>query len=97
MTPDTKTLVLEAAIVLASEDGWSALTRDAVASRAGVSTGMVNQLWMTMDTLRDAVLAAAVQRQILPLIAHGLVARHPAALAAPPLLKKAALDSLLGA
>lgn len=86
--------ILDAAVTLAGERGYEKITRDDVAAAAGVATGSVNNAYGTMGELRDAVMAAAVERQLASIVAQGLAARHPAALAAPPALKDSALRSL---
>lgn len=86
--------VLTAALALAEEKGWHALTRDAVAERAEVSAGSVNNAFGTIGHLRDAVMAMAIKCQILPIIAAGLAAKHPAAVAASDDLKRRALALL---
>lgn len=86
--------VLDAALQVASERGYRTMTRDQVAERAGVAVGGVNNAYGTMDGLRDAVMAAAVDRGVLPIVAQGLADRHPAALASPEPVRKAALASL---
>lgn len=86
--------VLEAAISLAGEVGYSKLTRDEIAERAGVAAGSVNNAFGTMDELRDAVMAEAVGRGLLAIVAQGLAASHPVARAAPQDLKDSALASL---
>lgn len=91
---DRNRRVLEAAVSLASERGYQKITRSEVADRAGVATGSVNNAYETMDGLRDAVMAAAVERGLLAIVAQGLAASHPTARAAPQVLKDSALASL---
>lgn len=86
--------VLNAAVAVAESLGFAAFTRSDVAAQAGVATGSVNNAFGTMDGLRDAVMAEAIAREMLPLVAQGVAARHPAALAATPELKARALASL---
>jgi len=86
---------LEAALAIAIERGWSAVTRDGVAARCELSTGMISKLWGSAEKLRDMVMVLAVKREILPLIAQGLAVRHPATRDATDELKRAALASLL--
>lgn len=93
MNPRLATLT--AALDIATREGYSAMTRDGVAKQAGVAAGMVNHVWGSMDALRDAVMHAAVRRRVLPIIAHGLVTKHPAMDAADEMLKREALDSIL--
>lgn len=96
--------VLDAALRLALSRGYRNITRQQVADEAGVAVGSVNNAFGTMDGLRDAVMAAAVDRAAagelasgrgtLPIIAQGIVDRHPAALNAPQSVKDSALASL---
>lgn len=86
--------VLEAAVALASERGFRKYSRSEVAKRAGVADGGVNWAFGTMDGLHDAVMRAAVERGLLPIVAQGLALQHPTACAAPPDLKASALASL---
>lgn len=76
---DTQTIVLNAALAVAERDGWHAITRDAVAALAGCSSGTVSGAFGGMAGLSDAVMQAAVERECLPVLAAGLVARHPVA------------------
>lgn len=86
--------VLEAAVAVANERGYSSLTRELVAERAEVATGSVNNAYRTMADLRDAVMAAAVERNLTSIVAAGLAVGHPAAKAAPPAVKQGALALL---
>lgn len=86
--------VLDAAIALAERSGMGAVTRPRVASESGLATGTVSNAFGSMDGLRDAVMAAAIEREILPVIAQGLADRYPSALAAPQELKQRALSNL---
>ena len=88
--------ILAAAIVIATRDGFNALTRDGVAEQAKVATGMVNHVFNTMGKLRKAVMKAAVHREIKSIIAAGLAEGSVEAHEAPEWLKRAALDTLMG-
>lgn len=86
--------VLDAAVKLAQSRGYRTITRQQVADEAQVAVGSVNNAFGTMDGLRDAVMAAAVDRGLHVIIAQGLADRHPAAVAAPTQLRQEALASL---
>ena len=86
--------ILEAAVALAVECGWRRSSRSDVAARAQVAAGSVNNAYGTMDGLHDAVMVAAVERQLHGVIAEGLAARHEAACAAPQAVKNEALAAL---
>lgn len=87
--------ILTAAIEVAKRDGFANITRDAVATHAGVSNGQVNHMFNTMTQLRRAVMRAAVHREILPIVAAGLAGGDSEAHKAPEWLKRNALDTLL--
>ncbi|MCA9268781.1 MAG: helix-turn-helix transcriptional regulator [Planctomycetales bacterium] len=86
--------VLEAAIALAQERGFANVTRDLVAERAQVAAGSVNNAYGNMEALRDAVMAVAVERELVDIVGQGLAAGHPAARNAPEELKRDALAKL---
>lgn len=86
--------VLDAAVKLAQSRGYRTITRQQVADEAQVAVGSVNNAFGTMDGLRDAVMATAVDRGLHVIIAQGLADRHPAALSAPTETRNAALASL---
>lgn len=91
---DRKQHILQAATALAQEKGHSNLTRDEVATRAQVSTGLVNRYFGDMQQLQRAVMREAVERRMLPVIAVGLALRDPIALGAPQELRREALATL---
>lgn len=87
--------ILSAALTIATEHGYNALTRDGVANAAGVATGQVNHIFSTMKQLRRAVMRAAVHRELRPIIAQGLAQGDKEAHAAPEWLKRESLDLLM--
>lgn len=86
--------VLDAALSIAQERGFASITRDGVAERAQVAAGSVNNAYGNMDGLRDAVMVAAVEREMVDIVGQGLAAGHPAARNAPGELKARALAKL---
>lgn len=86
--------ILTAALALAVVGNYRDLTRAAVADAAGVSPGTISNYAGDMAGLRDKVMTAAVAREVLAVIAQGLAARDPIALAASDELKTAALATL---
>jgi len=87
--------ILAAALTIANEQGYNALTRDGVAQVAGVATGQVNHIFNTMTQLRRAVMRAAVHRELRPIIAQGLAQGDKEAHGAPEWLKRESLDLLM--
>ena len=85
--PDRTAALLATALTLAARTGWRALTRDALASAAGVSPALISARLGTMDTLRRSVMRAAVRARVVSVVAEGLLARHPAALRADAALR----------
>lgn len=92
---ERKQEVMDAALALARESHYSLVTREAVAERAGCATGTVSRLYGTMPQFRRAIMSAAVARLDLRVIAQGIAAREPKALAVKPTVKKQALESIL--
>jgi AcrR family transcriptional regulator len=90
---DRKSQILDVAMAMAKKDGYTRITRDAVASKAKVSTGLVT-MYFSMDALRDAIIKLAVKRGIAEIVAQGLANRHPVALRAPQELKERAASLL---
>lgn len=91
---DRKEMILAAALDEAQERGYQHITREGVAKRAVCSPGLVSTYFNTMTQLRRAVVRAAVSREVLPIIAQGLVAKDPQALKIPSGLKQAALAAI---
>lgn len=92
---DRKELIIEAALRVASRPGgWSTMTREAVAKAAEVSDGLVSMHFGTMVQFRRSVMRAAVSREVLPVIAQGVVMGDKTALKADASLKTKAIESL---
>ena len=86
--------VLNAACDVALELGLSAVTRRAVAARAGVATGTVSLTVGNAAGLRDAIVREAIKRPMLTVLAQALAIGHDAARQAPDDLKNAALRAV---
>src|ERR1700761_7726745 len=85
-----KEQILEAAIFIASRQGFQALTRIAVAKRADVAEGTVSYHFKTMSRLHDAVVRCAIEYGNTPILARALADGHRLAKAAPLHLKEEA-------
>ncbi len=95
MNPETRSEgIIEAGLRLAKAHGWKSLTRDGVATEAGVSFAMVNVRFGTMTQLKRAVMREAIRRRELKVVAQGYVSDDPTALKIDDELKSAALQSL---
>lgn len=92
---DRRAAILEAALTLAKLHGYRALTRDTVASAAGVSPGLVTRYYYHMDLLRSEVVSEAVRLGLPNIVAEGLVSGEPAALNAPESVRLGAAMSLI--
>lgn len=87
--------IMECAVLVSQEIGYANMTRAAVAERARCSTALVNHYWGEFRLLQDKVMKVAVERELLPIIAQGLLDKHPAALFAPRALQERAASALL--
>lgn len=88
--------ILDGALAVAAAEGLRNTTRDLIAARVGISPALVSMHFSTMEQLRRAVMRAAVEREVLSIVAEGLAARDPHALKAPEELKQRAAASLTG-
>jgi AcrR family transcriptional regulator len=71
-----KAEILTAALDLACLTHYSTVTRDQVATAAGVSPAAVQYHFSTMTKLRGEVMRAAVKREVLLVVAQGLLAKN---------------------
>ena len=86
--------ILAAAVQLAAQHGYTRLTREQVAARIGVAPSLVPHYMGTMAQLRRRIMREAVRVECLPVIAQGLAARDPHAMAAPADLRQRAARHL---
>jgi len=90
----TKERILDVAYGMALTDGFNSLTRDGVASKAGVAMGTVNHNFGTMDDLRNEIVRRAIDEKELSILAQALAQRNTVALTATKALQLEALTSL---
>lgn len=83
----SKDIILDAAIMLATHSGFRNVTRKAIAEKAQVGTGTVSYHFGSMARLHTAIIRAGVKRELLVIVAQGLVDKHRDALAAPAALR----------
>jgi AcrR family transcriptional regulator len=82
-----KELILDEAIQLSIRIGYNSITRDLVAERMGIASGLVGKYYPRMHNLRVAIMEAAINREILEILAQGLTVNDPLALTIPACLK----------
>ena len=86
--------LLEVALKLAVRKGFNKVDRVGVADAAKCSVALVSHHLGNANDLPDLVMAFAIEKRNLRVIAQGLSFRHPLALAAPEDLRKRAADSV---
>ena len=86
--------LLQAAVEEATAVGFTNLTRQGIAQRAGVSEPMVNQFLGTLKQLKSKVMRDAIKQEMLEIIASGLALRDPRAMRVDEELKQKAKDYL---
>lgn len=91
-----KQQILTAALEVSRDSNYMEITKKSVALKAGVSMGLVNVYFGTMEKLRKEIMRAAVKREIYPIILQGLIRKDRYALKANEELKNHAYKSLLG-
>jgi len=85
-----KISILLAAIDVATVYGYNNISRQQVADRAGVSTGLVTKYFGTMNCLRRDIMRAAIHQEIAEIVAQGMACGDRHAAKAPEELKAAA-------
>jgi hypothetical protein len=89
-----KCSILDAAVDISRSLGYANISRQQVADRAGVSTGLVTKYFGTMQQLRRAIIRAAIAREIPEIIAQGMACSDRHVMKAPDELKAAARLSI---
>lgn len=93
---DRKASILEAALYVAEEMGYTKFRLVDVAARAECSTGLVMSYWPTMARVRRDVMRAAVKRELLHIIAVGIALGEPSCGKLSHDLRARALGTLQG-
>jgi len=86
--------ILNTAVGMAKSEGYQRITRDGLAKKAGVSSGLVTRYFNTMIQLRRSIVRQAVQREVLEIIAQAVLSNDPHVSKAATELKKRALASV---
>lgn len=88
-------MVLTAAIEMSLRVGYRHLIRDDVAKEAGISGGLINKYFGTIENLRKEVLRTAIQKEILEIVAQGLGMRDPEVMKVSDDIKQKAFHFLI--
>lgn len=91
-----KAEIVLAAIELARRHGYTGITRELIAERAGCSVRLINYYFTTIAELRGIVMAEAVKQVIVEIIAQGLALRDPQAIDVPQPVKMRAVAYIMG-
>jgi len=67
-----KEQILDIAINLSIERGYRQLTRRAIANRMQCASGLINHYYDSIENLRAIVLATAIEKEIIPILAENL-------------------------
>lgn len=79
--------ILAAALRVAERDGFTSMRRDAIATEAGITGGLVTIRLGSMDQVRRSVMRLAIKERKLRTIAEGLACKDRHALKAPQELR----------
>lgn len=82
-----KEQILNAAVMVAKQQGYNKLTKLAIAEFAGTSVSLVGHYFSTMAKLKRAVMRMAIDQERIEIIAQGLAIKDPHARKAPQDLK----------
>lgn len=94
---ERRTSILSAALLLSEATGYNALTREALSEVAGCSNALVTKVFGSMDALRDAIVAHAVEVENFIIIGQAIALRHPLTVKLPDELKEKAKKKLFPA
>lgn len=94
---ERKEFIIQAALNVAEEVGFSKVTRDKVARQACVSPSLVQFYFRNMDDLREKIATQAIKEKNVPVIAQLLGILHYSVLSAPECIRKKALTFLANA
>jgi len=74
---ERKQELLEVAIQLAKEEGYSHITRNEIARRAGVAYGLVTSYFKSIENLKRLVIKEAIRLEIVQIVAQALARKEP--------------------
>jgi AcrR family transcriptional regulator len=92
---DRKARILEVALKLAEKEGYQNIRRNKIAELAGVCYTLINWHFKSISNLKNTVMKEAVERQILPIIAQGLLLKNPEAMNAPEDVKQKVINQII--
>lgn len=87
-------LLLQAAVEEAEQVGFSRITQQGIAARAGVAGSLVYHYLGAMADVKSAVMLHAVQNRNLRIVAQGMALNDPIAMKAPRKLRAEAREAL---
>lgn len=93
---DRKAALLQTALHLAERGHYARITRESIATSAGVSPGLVSKYLGTMIAMRRLLMRHAVKVENLAVIGQGLSAGDKHATSASPALRSKAAARLAG-
>lgn len=88
--------ILDAAVQLAEEHGYTNVTREAIAEVVCCSPGLVSKHMGNMNVLRRSIVSAAIVRENLAIVAQAIVDKHPKMNNADDDLKRRAMAFMIG-
>ena len=89
-----KQQIIDEAVRASGTYGYLNVTRQMIADHLGIAPGLVSHYCGQMDELRDKIMREAVRRELLRIVAEGVINKHPVAQRARRELKARALASL---
>lgn len=87
--------LLDAALVLAAQYGFDRISRAQVAEAAGVAPTLLNFYFNDMPNFRHSLVAHAVDKWQVDVVAQAMLAGHPAAQGVPPALRQKVAGRML--
>ena len=72
-----KQQILDAAIVLSQEVGYTNIRRDVLATKAGVADALVSRYWGTMPQLKNSIVKFAIASNDYVILMQAIAANDP--------------------
>ena len=88
-------IILESALHVAERDGFINLVRSTIAEHAKCSQGKVNMAFGTMTKLKRAVMRQAIHKQILSVIADGILLKMACCMKLDQELRERAINNII--
>jgi AcrR family transcriptional regulator len=89
---ERRNTIIAAGLKLSIRIGYNIITRDEVARWAKISSPLISRYFDSMKHLRFAVMNAAIEREVVEVIAQGIILADPQTMKIPEATKQKVLS-----